>query len=231
LQETETETQTITYSQHPFKRLEQYVSRVETRISGLVLVDSTDKYLDKPVKIQAIDAHRGFFFNADNEQTIENHSISTEIRTFSIDRAGQVSERVRFVDHIAGEGVPARSRSNTLAADVGFASHAPPRKILVSLSDSTEPELVENFSTGELDFKNAVELTKRNLTRRSLGKQTLLIEIIGLDLLVSRGALVKALGRENNSLGTFITTGFRYSGEQLDTREPEYKTSLEGDEL
>lgn len=178
-------------------------------ISGLVLVDEDDTYLDKPYELPYMDAHASGRINPAGSQHTEFKAIRTIVENY--ERKG-ASVEVRRIPtyHLNGTTVE-NPTVQTRAGSIGLSrrSQGTVRK-LIGVEGGTA-RIIPTFSAGELPGELAELLAERKLVRLNEPPRDLQAGIYGLMADVRRGLVVEAYDREGEA-GNYILTAFQEQG-------------------
>lgn len=213
LLQTREETQIIAYKTNPFASRQTYQSRIETRISALMAVDSENTALDKNGDDSAYKQDYEKVFEAGNLKTgmtSEFAVIETAVTQFIPKRSGQIEIRETRFDALRGKAKPPRTESRS--GDVSVNSRERQQTLVIfkdGITQSTRTGRLETLNAGELPRFFAEPLAVRKLAQNETSSGQ--IEIVGFEPSLERGILFDLRDRNNDTFGNFLTGGFRVS--------------------
>jgi hypothetical protein len=210
LQTAEEESQFIIYEPHPLDPNRDVQSRIETRTSGLILVDTSNEYLGKPYKLPYKDAHKSGYIEPGSDQAMTLGPIKTVIETLRV-QGGQVMRERRVQNHLSG--VPDSLTVQALPGDASIDRRrdaAKTRQVLLTTGETgpgTE-RVVKEFDGTGLPPQIALRLAEKRLQRLNTPPRALNAPLAFVDpSLLRRGSDLKVRGR-SGILGTYIVRGY-----------------------
>lgn len=218
---------TFSYKPNPKNPREILQDKIITQIRGLIAVDSENQYFDEDFKQDLLEAHKAGNLTAN--MTSEFGAIRTITETLEFDSTGQTSIRIQTIDHV--RGFKSEEVSDVRGGAGSFSQYQQNRRVIVfrdgANASAAAGARLENFSAGELPSRHAIALAKRRLNRQSSNNKEASIEVIGVDLSIRRGASLRILNRNAQSLGNFLCGGYVITGSDLGTN-PKLMTGLSG---
>ena len=230
LQTSLSETQTITYAQHPLYPNRDVQSRIETVASGLILTDPDNQYLGKDYKIPLHDAHKSGYVDPGGNQTTEFGALRTVIETLRVN-GGQVVRDRRVINHVAGVEEPPTTQ--VLPGDASFDRRrdGQTRSVLLTISDgSTTPRRVEEFDATGLPYVIGFSLAQKRLARLNNPPRDISVNMPYCDPTMRRGIDLQIMGR-SGAIGTYIVRGYSISISMNQEGVVEATMSLQAREL
>jgi hypothetical protein len=219
LQETERETETYTFRQHPFKPRQRYVAQKLTAKTGLILIDTENKQFSEDFESQYRTAWRSG--NVYEGMTVRRGPIHSRQEASVPLQNGQVRTHVIETDEL--KNLVVLDYTEERAGDIGLGTAEGQQRRLVFESEDVPPvrepdKRIETMHIGEVPIAIGIPLARRKLkARRTSGNSSLQLDSIGIDRNWKRGSTVSLRGRkdvtdEPEFLGNFITLGRSYSG-------------------
>jgi hypothetical protein len=225
------ESQTITYAVHPLYPARDVQKKIETLVSGLILTDPDNLYLDKPYKIPLHDAHKSGYVEPDSAQTTSFGALRT-ITEDLIVQGGQVVRERRVVNHVAGVEEPPVTQ--TLPGDASFDRRrgtGRTRTVLLTVAGTDEvSRRVADFDGTGLSPATALALANKRLARLNAPPRDLAIEMSHPDPVMRRGLDLSVRGRDG-ILGVFIVRGFTLTVTMQDDGSVDATMNLTAKEL
>ncbi len=211
LLQTRSETQIINYKTNPFASRQTYQSRIETRVSALMAIDSENTALDANGDDSAYRQDYEKVFEAGNLKTgmtSEFNVIEVQATQFIPRRNGQIEVREERFDALRGKTKPSRTESRS--GDISVQSRERQQTLVIfkdGITQATRTGRLETLNAGELPRFFAEPLAVRKLAEgeKSSGQ----IEVSGFEPSLERGILFDLRDRNNETFGNFLTSGFR----------------------
>jgi len=225
MQTSETETETYSYQQHPFKQRQIYVKEKKYTRSGLMVWNEEDEHLDAPFKQTLKDAHRSGNLTWDLLATsgaVRTLPIETRIETARPLRSGDV--RVTVVEKDLLANVVTKQYTEERAGDIGLSTLSPSQqRMYVFPEELVDAELnsrIDTFHIGEVPLAAGLPLAKRTLKQRMENNGQIEMEGIGFDRAMKIGGLISHYGRHvpedidglPEYKGDYLLAGFRLVG-------------------
>lgn len=199
--------QAITYVTDPTDPTRDLQDRVTTVLSGLVLEDEDNQYLDKPYRIPVLDAHRSGYIDPSGSQTLLHADIRTTIEQLRV-RGQQVDVETRVIDHVSD--VPTRNATTTrpATADLSRKAQTSQRQILLTIpgTDSVARR-AQTLDAGELPYDIAIQLGQRRLARLNQPAREVQAVPGYVDVTLRRGTVLSLKKRNASELGVYIVRG------------------------
>jgi hypothetical protein len=210
LQRAEEESQFIIYEPHPLDPNRDVQSRIETRTSGLILVDTDNEYLGQPYKIPYRDAHKSGTIEPGSDQEMQFGPTKTILETLRV-QGGQVMRERRVQNHLSN--VPDSLTVQALPGDASIDRRrdaSKTRQVLLTLGE-TEPgreRRVQDFDATGLPPDIGLRLAEKRLQRLNTPPRELSVPLAFVDpSLLRRGTDLKVRGR-TGYVGTYIVRGW-----------------------
>lgn len=183
-----------------------------TNSSGLIAVDSENKYFDQDFKQSVDDAHKAG--NLKEGMTFENGSIKTIVETFIQLGNGQVqviTESVDFVRNISN------TSNNTRVADLSVNSLSGKQKSLIIWKEgqsaaSRDGNGFESLFVGELPLFFAIPFAERKHIQREARLEDGTIEVFGFEESIDKGVYFGVSDENGDLIGNFICEGYSAEG-------------------
>lgn len=222
-----TETYQVYYLQHPLEPRKQYIGKTERSVTGLIAVDSENKYLDENFEQDFAKAHE-----------VGNLSSGMDVRSGAIEKITEriypqpngvvITETVRE-DLI--RKLTSRSQTETKSGDVGISSQTSRQRRLIVLANDTAERSGKPLGTlagGELPLELLIPLARRKQARGISGAAEPAVDFDGVDQSIDKGSTHTIIGRSGEQLGVLMVEGYRITGEELGTDSQMISTALQG---
>lgn len=209
---TEIENQSIFYKTDRFSPRQMVQDKIITSVTGLIAVDSENKYFDEDFRQPLKDAHKAG--NLKSGMTAEEGRIKTTIETFIQLGNGQmqvITESVDFVRNISATANDTRIANPNLNSISGKQSKLIIWKEGQSFADH-DGNGFDFLTTGEVPLFFAIPLAERLLARREAKFEEGTLEIFGFDESIDRGVYFGVLDDDDNLIGIFICEGYSAEG-------------------
>jgi hypothetical protein len=218
------------YKPDPENPARYIIAKKTTETTGLIAIDSDNKYLDENFEQGLLDGHKTGNLKAD--MTTRFGAISTTTEIVSKLGGGQAQTKITKIDHLAGTTTNSLSDLKSGEISVGGFESKPGRLIVYrdDIATVTKRGKIENFSLGALPLAIGLPLAKRKLKARIEGRRRGSVSFRGFDYHLRRGATYRVLDREG-ALMNCIVLGFSITGEALGTREQNISTRLDVAEI
>ncbi len=225
MQRSETEIETYTYAQHPFKQRQIYVKEKKYTRTGLMVWNEEDTYLDGPFKQTLKDAHRSGNLKWSLLATggaVRELPIESRIETARPLRSGDVRVTVIERDELAN--VVTKQYTEERAGDIGLSTLSPSQQRMYVYPetplDAETNSRLDTFHIGEVPLAVGLPLAVRVLKQRMASNGQIEMEGIGFDRAMKIGGLISLYGRRTMEdidgtpeyKGDYLVTGFRLVG-------------------
>ena len=231
LQKMREESQTYAYAGDRFNPKASFMAARETRLNGLIAIDSDNQYFSAPFRQEYLEAHRAGNLTAG--MTSEFGSVKTITETFSQANRNQTLVKRVVIDHL--RNLPVENTSETANGNNSILANVPTAKKMVVRRTGVEFSLPNGnrnvpFAVGELPLVFALPLAQNKLDNlRTLRQGS--VEIAGFDSSVERGTFFKVLDRAGDSYGTFVAEGYQVKIENIGTPAGRIRTIIEAMEV
>ncbi len=227
MQRSETETETYTYLQHPFKQRQIYVAEKKYTRSGLLVRNVDSPHLEQPFDQTLKDAYRSGNLTWEllaQPGAVRTLPIESRIETARPLRTGDVRVTVTETDELTD--VVTRQYTEERAGDIGLNTLAPSQqRMYVYPEDPVDPDensRLDTFHIGEVPLSVGLPLAKRVLVQRMAPNGALEMTGIGFERGMKLGGLLSIYGRHEpgdiDSLPRYLSdhllVNIRLSGEQ-----------------
>jgi hypothetical protein len=225
LKEVKKEVYTVQYAPHPFQAGKQYIRQTVRSISGLIGIDSTNKYLDLDFEQDFVEAHRTGSIRSDFTTKTGGIKKVTTINTPQPN--GYVQTETRSEDLV--RNLTFRSDNEAKTGDIAIGNKTTRQRELLVLETASSVKgdgLTPELPIAELDLFLAIPLVRRKIKRAKAGELELAVAFSGVDLTIRRGTVLNLKERNGDSLGCFLVEGYSIAGSRLGSSEQKVDTSL-----
>ena len=231
LQTVRREELTNQYKVHPFIAGKQIQSAYQMRVSGLIAVDTENKYFGKDFPQEFMKAEEAG--NLAEGMNLVEGAIETTYQTYRPKRNGQVDvdgATINFVPTVVGKPPVVKVLdSEPKAGDVSLKGQSGKQNTMYVFPNDdwerTDAPVVP-FAVGELPLALAFPLARRQLIRRRTKSSKVTVTVIGLDVTIRRGTVFAVRERESNLEANIIVEGYTITGNVEKTM-----TTIQGREI
>lgn len=241
LQETLSETCSISYRQNPLRPREVLQDKVITHTRGLIHVDNDNTYRDEPFKLPAVDAHRNGFVDPDGDQEYQTGPLKTVVESLRATGERTLDVLVVVTDHVSN--TVERSSAQPRVADAGFNARSNhQRRTLITVAGTTlaanvlRPGSVESgrriptLDLSQMPGSIVLPLARKRLADLNDPPHTLSAQLPDINFALRKGTLVRPHHR-SGLFGNYVVVEREINGQLLGSGEQRIQMSLAAKQL
>lgn len=204
------------YTTDPYNPSKIIPDKILTRESGIITIDSDNKYLDENFRQSFLKAHKAG--NLRKEMTTDYGPIESTVETFTPLGNGQVKVDITGTDHV--RDAPLEPVSETRSGDVsisGRVSKIQTKRIYRAGVDpnATKGGEIPTLAGNEIPLFFLLPLAEKLLEQSINPPLAGQVEMTGFDENLERGTYFAVSGRSGENFGNFLAEGFTATFEPL----------------